>query len=205
MRVTQGAFSVPARSHRPADLGPGSVLSRQGLGGEISISPTIRIPQHLLEMWGLPMFDLRDAAGVMMELNECRKVYGDRYIRMSAFDASHGWEVDSPFVHRQPPEERAGLPARTAQVEGRSIRYTTTSYAVDRPEGDRYGGKWSAPAVSPARPSAAARKGRPASRVSTRSGSARARSARSRADRSETSRPRIREIASLLLIESIAS
>ena len=27
------------------------------------------------EMWGLPMFDLQDAAGVMMELAECRRVY----------------------------------------------------------------------------------------------------------------------------------
>jgi Ribulose bisphosphate carboxylase small subunit len=42
-------------------------------------------------MWGLPMFDLPDAAGVLMEL-KCRKVYGDRYIRLSAFDSSHGWE-----------------------------------------------------------------------------------------------------------------
>ena len=27
------------------------------------------------------------------------------------------------------------------QAEGRNIRYTTKSYAVDRPEGSRYGGK----------------------------------------------------------------
>jgi len=25
------------------------------------------------EMWGLPMFDLHDAAGVMMELGECAR------------------------------------------------------------------------------------------------------------------------------------
>ena len=29
------------------------------------------------------MFDLHDAAGVMLELAECRKIYGDRYIRLS--------------------------------------------------------------------------------------------------------------------------
>ena len=57
-------------------------------------------------MWGLPMFDLRDAAGVLMELNECRKVYGDRYIRMSAFDSSHGWEsVRLSFIVNRPKEE----------------------------------------------------------------------------------------------------
>ena len=91
------------------------------------------------EMWGLPMFDLRDAAGVMKELNDCRKVYGDRYIRMSAlrFDAWLG--VGAALLHRQPPEGGARLPAERQEVAGRNIRYTTGSYAVDRPEGQRYG------------------------------------------------------------------
>ena len=93
------------------------------------------------DMWGLPMFDLRDAAGVMMELNECRKVYSDRYIRMSAFDASHGWEsIRLSFMVNRPKDE-PGFRLERHEVEGRSIRYTTTSYAVDRPEGARYGGK----------------------------------------------------------------
>jgi ribulose-bisphosphate carboxylase small chain len=93
------------------------------------------------EMWGLPMFDLCDAAGVLMELNDCRKVYGDRYIRISAFDSSHGWESQrlSFIVNR--PKEEPGFRLERNEVEGRSIRYTTKSYAVDRPEGVRYGGK----------------------------------------------------------------
>jgi ribulose-bisphosphate carboxylase small chain len=90
------------------------------------------------EMWGLPMFDLRDAAGVMMELAECRKVYGDRYIRMSAFDSSHGWESQrlSFIVNR--PKDEPGFHLERHEVAGRGIRYTTKSYAVDRPEGRRY-------------------------------------------------------------------
>ena len=133
---------VPARPDRRTDHGAGAVLPRQGLGGEHRIhrrSASRATP--IWEMWGLPMFDLRDAAGVLMELNECRKVYGDRYIRMSAFDSSHGWEsVRLSFIVNRPKEE-PGFRLERHEVDGRNIRYTTKSYAVDRPEGQRYGGK----------------------------------------------------------------
>lgn len=77
------------------------------------------------EMWGLPMFDLQDAAGVMMELAECRRVYGDRYIRVSGFDSSHGWEsVRISFIVNRPPQE-AEFELVRQEVGGRAIRYTT--------------------------------------------------------------------------------
>jgi ribulose-bisphosphate carboxylase small chain len=77
------------------------------------------------EMWGLPMFDLQDAAGVMMELAECRRVYGDRYIRISGFDASHGWEsVRISFLVNRPPQE-AEFELVRQEGAGRAIRYTT--------------------------------------------------------------------------------
>jgi ribulose-bisphosphate carboxylase small chain len=90
-------------------------------------------------MWNLPMFDLKDAAGVLMELNECRKVYGDRYIRISAFDSSHGWEsVKISFIVNRPKDE-PGFRLERQESDNRKIRYTTTSYAVNaRPEGQRY-------------------------------------------------------------------
>ena len=28
-------------------------------------------------MWGLPMFDMADPAGIMLEVNECRKTFPD--------------------------------------------------------------------------------------------------------------------------------
>jgi ribulose-bisphosphate carboxylase small chain len=77
------------------------------------------------EMWGLPMFDLQDAAGVMMELAECRRVYGDRYIRISGFDSSPGWEsVRISFLVNRPPQE-AEFELVRQEVGGRAIRYTT--------------------------------------------------------------------------------
>src|SRR5262245_23538905 len=90
------------------------------------------------DMWGLPMFDLEDAAGVMMELAECRRVYGDRYIRLSAFDSSHGWEtVRLSFIVNRPKEE-PGFRLDRQEAAGRRIRYATHAYATDRPEGQRY-------------------------------------------------------------------
>jgi ribulose-bisphosphate carboxylase small chain len=60
---------------------------------------------------------------------------------MSAFDSSHGWEsVKLSFIVNRPKEE-PGFHLERQEVDGRNIRYTTKSYAVDRPEGFRYGGK----------------------------------------------------------------
>ena len=90
------------------------------------------------EMWGLPMFDIKDAAAVMMELAECRKVYGDRYIRLSGFDSTHGWEsVRLSFLVNRPANE-PGFKLVRQEMEGRSVRYTTQAYETDRPEGQRY-------------------------------------------------------------------
>jgi ribulose-bisphosphate carboxylase small chain len=91
------------------------------------------------EMWGLPMFDLRDAAGIMKELADCRRVYGDRYIRISGFDPSPGWEsVRISFIVNRPKEE-PGFRLDRQESRGRNIRYATHAYAAGRPEGERYG------------------------------------------------------------------
>lgn len=92
------------------------------------------------EMWGHPMFDASDAAAIMMELNECRKVYGDRmYIRLSAFDASHGWEsVKLSFIVGRPKDE-PGFMIERQERGGRMVGYTTRPYVVaSKPEGERY-------------------------------------------------------------------
>ena len=91
------------------------------------------------DMWGHPMFDNPDAAAVLYELAECRKSYGDRYIRISAFDASSGWEsVKVSFIVNRPAEE-PGFALERDEGAGRNMRYRTRSYAADRPEGRRYG------------------------------------------------------------------
>ena len=106
MRVTQGCFSfLPDLTDEQISRQVQYCLG-QGWAVNIEFTDDPHPRNNFWEMWGLPMFDLRDAAGVLMELNECRKVYGDRYIRMSAFDSSHGWEsVRLSFIVNRPKEE----------------------------------------------------------------------------------------------------
>jgi ribulose-bisphosphate carboxylase small chain len=141
MRITQGCFSyLPDLTDEQITRQVQYALEK-GWAVNIEFTDDPHPRNNLWEMWGLPMFDLRDAAGVMMELNECRKVYGDRYIRMSAFDSSHGWEsVRLSFIVNRPKHE-PGFALERHESVGRNIRYTTKSYAVDRPEGTRYGAK----------------------------------------------------------------
>jgi ribulose-bisphosphate carboxylase small chain len=90
------------------------------------------------EMFGMPMFDLKDAAGVMMELHACRKAFPDVYIRMMAFDSTRGVEtIAMSFIVNRPTNE-PGFGLTRQEVNGRSMRYTIHSYATDLPEAERY-------------------------------------------------------------------
>ena len=57
---------------------------------------------------------------------------------MSGFDASHGWEsVRLSFIVNRPKHE-PGFRLDRQEGVGRNTRYSTRSYAVERPEGERY-------------------------------------------------------------------
>ena len=139
MRITQGTFSfLPDLTDDEIRLQIDYALAHEWpLSIEFTDDPHPR--NTYWDMWGLPMFDLPDAAGIMKELADCRRVYGDRYIRISGFDAGHGWEsVRISFIVNRPKEE-PGFRLDRHEMAGRNIRYTTISYAADRPEGRRYG------------------------------------------------------------------
>jgi ribulose-bisphosphate carboxylase small chain len=90
------------------------------------------------EMWGEPMFDIRDAAGVMLEVAACRKAHGDAYIRVLAFDSRKGFEtVRMSFIVNRPKNE-PGFELVRAEGPGRTIHYTIRSYATEKPQGERY-------------------------------------------------------------------
>ena len=139
MRITQGAFSfLPDLTDQKIAAQVDYCLSK-GWAVNIEFTDDPHPRNTYWEMWGHPMFDIKDAAGVMLELQSCRKAYGDRYIRLSAFDASHGWESTrlSFIVNR--PELETGFTLEREEGAGRRVRYRTRSYATDRPEGARYG------------------------------------------------------------------
>ncbi len=90
------------------------------------------------EMYGNPMFDLKDPAGILKEIQGCRKTFPNHYMRVTAFDSTHGWETPRmSFIVNRPAKE-PGFGLARQEVEGRQIRYRISSYATDRPEGERY-------------------------------------------------------------------
>lgn len=90
------------------------------------------------EMYGMPMFDLKDPAGILMEINNCRKTFPDYYIRVMAFNSARGVESPSMSFIVNRPQTEPGFGLLRQEAEGRNIRYTVHSYATDKPEGERY-------------------------------------------------------------------
>ena len=96
-------------------------------------------PRNVLwEMWGLPMFDIKDPAAIMLELGNCRKQFPRHYIRIGGYDRSLGRATTAlAFIVNRPPEEPGFQLERQGGVD-RQQRYTIRSYATDRPSGERY-------------------------------------------------------------------
>ena len=138
MRITQGTFSfLPDLSDRQIhEQVQYCIDNNWAVSVEYTDDPH---PRNVYwEMWGHPMFDNPDAAAVIFELNECRKQFGDRYIRIIAFDSTPGWEsIRLSFIANRPKEE-PGFNLEREDVKGRSVRYKISSYSAQKPEGSRY-------------------------------------------------------------------
>ena len=142
MRVTQGCFSfLPDLSDEQITAQVQYALDRGWpLSVEFTDDPHPR--NTYWEMWGLPMFDLHDAAGVLYEVGECRKAYPDRYIRVSAYDSRHGRQTTALSFLVNRPATEPGYRLDRQEASDRQIRYTTHPYAAGRPAGRRYADPW---------------------------------------------------------------
>jgi ribulose-bisphosphate carboxylase small chain len=137
-RVTQGQFSflpdltdvqITAQVQYALDKG-------WSLGIEYTDDPHPR--NTYWEMFGNPMFDMKDPAGILMEINNCRKTYPNHYIRVTAFSAVRGVEsVTMSYIVNRPKNE-PGFRLERHETDGRTMRYTIHSYTTDKPEGERY-------------------------------------------------------------------
>jgi len=124
MKITQGAFSFLP------DLTDAQIRAQVdyclGKGWAVSVEHTDDPhPRNTYwEMFGPPMFDLKDAAGAMTEIASCRATFPAHYIRVNAFDATRGWEtVRLAFIVNRPPHEPGFRLVRT-EAEGRVQRYS---------------------------------------------------------------------------------
>jgi ribulose-bisphosphate carboxylase small chain len=134
MRVTQGTFSylpdldddqVRAQVHYCLDKGWPVAI-------EHTDDPH---PRNVYwEMWGLPLFDLKDAAGVMQEIDACRRTFPDHYVRVNGYDRRLGRQtIGVSFIVNRPKPE-PGFRLQRSEGEDRRIRYAIESSAAPRPD-----------------------------------------------------------------------
>ena len=137
-RLTQGQFSfLPDLTDAEITLQIDYGLAK-GYAWSVEYTDDAHPRNTYWEMYGMPMFDLKDAAGVLMELNACRQAFPHHYIRLMAFDSTRGVEtVAMSFIVNRPAVE-PGFMLERQEVAGRTLRYTTRGYAVQQPESKRY-------------------------------------------------------------------
>ena len=137
-RLTQGQFSfLPDLTDKQITTQIEYALGKNwALGVEYTDDPHPR--NTYWEMYGNPMFDLKDASAILTEVNACRKTFPNHYIRVTAFDATQVVEsVQMSYIVNRPKKE-PGFGLTRQEIGGRQIQYTVHSYATDKPEGERY-------------------------------------------------------------------
>ena len=138
-RVTQGQFSyLPDLTDEQITRQIEYALQHNyAVGVEYTDDPHPR--NTYWEMYGNPMFDLKDPAGILMEINACRKTFPSHYVRVTAFDSTQGVEsVRMSFIVNRPANE-PGFRLVRIEEGGRNVRYSVESYSVQaHGEGERY-------------------------------------------------------------------
>jgi ribulose-bisphosphate carboxylase small chain len=137
MRITQGTFSfLPELT----DEEIGSQIDyalRQGWACSVEFTDDPHPRNTYWEMWGLPMFDLKDPAGVMQEVTACRTTYPQHYIKVNAFDSVRGFEtMRMSFIINRPADE-PGFRLERQDAQSRVQRYAMKSYSNDHPPANR--------------------------------------------------------------------
>lgn len=130
MRITQGTFSFLP------DLTDDQIRAQVQycLDNDWPISVEYTDDPHprntYWEMWGMPMFDLKDAAAITLEINACRKAFPQYYIRVNGYDRSLGRATTAlSFIVNRPTQEPELIVERT-EVADRQIKYTLRSRRI---------------------------------------------------------------------------
>nr|ARW63699.1 ribulose-1,5-bisphosphate carboxylase/oxygenase small subunit [Chondria sp. (in: red algae)] len=138
MRLTQGTFSFLP------DLTDEQIKSQinyamaNGWAINIEYTDDPHPRNNYWELWGLPLFDVKDAATIMYEINSCRQQHSDVYVKVNAFDNTRGVEsCVLSFIINRPSLEPGFELVRTEDIS-RNQKYCFRSYATSKPEGSRY-------------------------------------------------------------------
>jgi ribulose-bisphosphate carboxylase small chain len=138
MHLTQGTFSyLPPLTDSQLRAQVQYALDNEwALSVEFTDDPHPR--NFLWDMWGLPMFDMRDPAAILLEVQRCRDAYPSRYVRVNAYDRRLGRQTTALSFIVQRPANEPGFRLERQESADRQVRYTLHSYATDRPSGERY-------------------------------------------------------------------
>jgi len=88
VRLTQGAFSYLPDLTDEQIKKQVQYCIKKGWAVNIECTDDPHPRNIYWELWGLPLFDIKDAAVIMFEIDECRKANTTGYIKVQAFDAS---------------------------------------------------------------------------------------------------------------------
>lgn len=139
MRLTQGTFSYLPDLTDEQILAQVKYVIKNGWAVSIEWTEDPHPRNSYWELWGLPLFGIKDASVVMYELDQCRAAHPTTYIKINGFDAARGVESCSISFIVQRPYEEPGFYLERQEVEGRNLRYTIHSYVVTKyPPGERY-------------------------------------------------------------------
>jgi ribulose-bisphosphate carboxylase small chain len=124
MRLTQGTFSFLPDLTDPQIGAQIEYCLEQGWAVSVEYTDDPHPRNTYWEMFGIPMFDLKDAAGIMREVLACRNTFPDHYVKVNAFDATRGVEsLRLSFIVNRPQHE-PGFTLAREEGAGRNVRYT---------------------------------------------------------------------------------
>jgi ribulose-bisphosphate carboxylase small chain len=139
MRLTQGAFSFLPDLTDEQIVKQVQYAINKGWAISIEFTDDPHPRNSYWEMWGLPLFGIKDAAAIMFEINAARKAKPTNYVKIQAFDNSRCVESCSlSFIIQRPSANEPGFGLIRNEGRDRRIQYTITSYSCLKPEGSRY-------------------------------------------------------------------
>lgn len=138
MRITQGTFSYLP----DFDDDETKAQVQYCLDNDWAVSVEYTDDPHprntYWEMWGKPLFDLKDPDVIMREIIECRKAFPNHYIKVNGYDRSLGRQTTALSFIVNRPKEEPGFHVERMEYNDRQIKYVIRSYATNKPVGQRY-------------------------------------------------------------------
>jgi ribulose-bisphosphate carboxylase small chain len=124
MRITQGTFSYLPDFTDEEIAAQVRYCVDNGWAVSIEYTSDPHPRNAYWEMWGLPMFDLKDPATPIREMKDCRKAFPDHYIKFNGFDSSKGRQTTMlSFIVNRPAQE-PGFELERTEGQDRRVQYT---------------------------------------------------------------------------------